>query len=141
MILLGNIQLIRTRINKCACHFSLIFTSFTAPELDVHIVLVLAKPTVDPSKSTPLNKEEGRNHLHGSSQHLSFLGNLRDELRVVVFGPWQKAPLSPFQEASEGELGVAADLDLIPVRPDVQTDQHDTNADRAIQLPDGSVLA
>lgn len=68
-------------------------------------------------------------------------GDLRDELRVVVFGPWQKAPLSPFEEASEGELGVAADLDLIPVRPDVQTDQHDANADRAVQLPDGRVLA
>lgn len=35
-----------------------IFTSFTAPELDVHIELVLAKPTVDPSKSTPLKEEE-----------------------------------------------------------------------------------
>lgn len=35
-----------------------VFTSFTAPELEVHIALVLAKPTVEPSKSTPLNKEE-----------------------------------------------------------------------------------
>lgn len=58
----------------------------------------------------------------------------RDELRVVVFGPRQEAPLAPFEEAPEGEFGVAADVDLIPVRPDIQTHQHDANAHRPIQL-------
>lgn len=57
-----------------------------------------------------------------------------------MFGPRQKAPLSPLQEASEGEFRVAADVDLIPVRPDVQTDQHDANANRAIQLQESSAL-
>lgn len=57
-----------------------------------------------------------------------------------MFGPRQKAPLSPLQEASEGEFGVAADVDLIPVRPDVQTDQHDANANGAIQLQESSAL-
>lgn len=33
-------------------------TSLTAPDLDVHIELVFAKPTVEPSKSTPLGEEE-----------------------------------------------------------------------------------
>lgn len=44
-----------------------IFTSFTAPELDVHIALVLAKPTVDPSKSTPLREDE-ETHSHDGSR-------------------------------------------------------------------------
>lgn len=47
--------------NPCfSKHKTSIFTSFTAPELAVHIALVLAKPTVGPSKSTPLNEEEGK---------------------------------------------------------------------------------
>lgn len=61
---------------------------------------------------------------------------LRDELRVVVFDVRQKFPLSPFEEASEGEFRVAADLDLVPVRPDMQPHQHDADADRPIQLSD-----
>lgn len=59
----------KTQIEKPLMHFhscnlclpkqkTSIFTSFTAPELAVHIALVLAKPTVEPSKSTPLNEEE-----------------------------------------------------------------------------------
>ena len=37
-------------------HF--ILTSLTAPDLEVHITLMFAKPTVEPPKSTPLNEEE-----------------------------------------------------------------------------------
>lgn len=109
----------------------------------MHIVLVLAKPTVDPSKSTPLNKEWKRQTFTWllSILVLVFESNPRDELCVVVFGPRQKAPLSPFEEASEGEFGVAADLDLILVRPDIQTDQHDANADRAIQLAESTIAS
>lgn len=78
-----------------------------------------------------------RKFIHRATVKLLFLqGDLRDELRIVVFGPWQKAPLPPFEEASQGEFGVAADLDLIPVRPDIQSHQHDADADRAIQLAD-----
>lgn len=43
------------------------FTSLTAPEFEVHIALVLARPTVEPSKSTPLNEEEGKFDLDASS--------------------------------------------------------------------------
>lgn len=70
--------------------------------------------------------------------HKSLLpqSNLRDELRVVVFDLRQKFPLSPFEEASEGEFGVAADIDLVPGRPDIQSHQHDADANRPIQLSD-----
>lgn len=99
------------------------------------MVLVLARPTVDPSKPTPLDGE-GEKHLRGCSRYFDFSlrGNSRDELRVVVFGPRQEAPLAPLEEASEGEFGVAAHVDLIPVRPDIQTHQHDADAHRPIQL-------
>lgn len=33
-------------------------TSLTAPELEVHIAFVFARPTVGPLKSTPLNEEK-----------------------------------------------------------------------------------
>lgn len=72
---------------------------------------------------------------------LVFGRSSRDQLRVVVLGPRQKAPLSPFEEASEGEFGVAADVDQIPVGPDFQPHQHDADAHRAIQLAGSSVLA
>lgn len=58
-----------------------------------------------------------------------------------MLGPRQKVPLAPFEEASKGEFGVAADVDLIPVRPDIQADQHDAKAHRAIQLAGSSTLA
>lgn len=35
-------------------------TSLTAPELEVHIALVFAKPTVEPSKSTALKGDEAK---------------------------------------------------------------------------------
>lgn len=106
----------------------------------MHIALVLAKPTVEPSKSTPLNNEEEK-CLDACSNTLTPSWNcqriqcvLRDELCVVVFGPVQQAPLTPLEEAAESELRVSADLYLISVRPDIQTDQHHANANRAIQL-------
>lgn len=120
----------------------------TAPELEVHIALVFAKPTVEPSKSTPL-KEEKEKWLDTSSDSLTHhLGTvfpvgsvLRDELCVVVFGPRQQAPLTPLEEAAKGELRVSADLYLISVWPDIQTDQHHTNAHGAIELKQSSLLA
>lgn len=82
--------------------------------------MVLAKPTVEPSKSTPLNDEEDK-CLDGSSNtvthHLGIVFQfvLRDELCVVVFVPRQQAPLTPLEEAAEGDLRVSADLYLISV--------------------------
>lgn len=58
----------------------------------------------------------------------------RDELRVVVFVPQQQAALTPLQEAGEGDLRVGADLYLIFVRPDIHTNQHHADANRAVQL-------
>ncbi len=66
---------------------------------------------------------------------------LRDELCVVVFGLRQQATLTPLEEAAEGVLRVRADLYLILVRPDIQTDQHHTNTHGAIQLKQSSLLA
>lgn len=122
------------------------FTSFTAPELEVHIALVLAKPTVEPSKSTPLNEEENKCLDTGSNTATHHLGIvfqcvLRDELCVVMFIPQQQALLTPLEEAAEGDLRVSADLYLISVRPDVQTDQHHTDTNRAIQLAKSGMLA
>lgn len=58
-----------------------------------------------------------------------------------MFGPVQQAPLTPLEEAAESELRVSADLYLISVRPDIQTDQHHANANRAIQLAKSVMLA
>lgn len=66
---------------------------------------------------------------------------LRDELCIVVFGPWQKTVLAPLKEATEGELRIGADLYPIPVGPDIQSDQHHTNTHRTIQLTESSMLA
>lgn len=122
------------------------FTSLTAPELEVHIALVLASPTVEPSKSTPLSKGEEK-CLDGSSDtvehHLRtvFVCVSRDKLCVVMFVPPQQSPLTPLEEAAKGDLRVSADLDLIFVRPDIQADQHHTDTNRAIQLARSSMLA
>lgn len=59
---------------------------------------------------------------------------LRDELCVVVFVRRQQAPLTPVEEAAEGDLRICADLYLIFVGPDVHTDQHHADANGAIQL-------
>lgn len=69
-----------------------------------------------------------------SSLSLSRLWVLRDELRVVVLVPRQQAPLTPVQEAAQGDLRVGADLYLVFVRPYIYTDKHHTHADRAVQL-------
>lgn len=80
-------------------------------------------------------------------QHLNilelfvFIPFLRDELRIVVFGPRQQAPLSPSEKAAQGNFRVSAHLYLIPVRPDVQTDQHHADANGAIELPHSRTLA
>lgn len=122
------------------------FTSLTAPELEVHIALVLASPTVEPSKSTPLSKGEEK-CLDGSSDtvehHLRtvFVCVSRDKLCVVMFVPLQQSPLTPLEEAAKGDLRVSADLYLIFVRPDIQADQHHTDTNRAIQLARSSMLA
>lgn len=51
-----------------------------------------------------------------------------------MFVPRQQAPLTPLQEAAEGDLRVGADLYLIFVRPDIHTDQHHTDTHTAVQL-------
>ena len=58
-----------------------------------------------------------------------------------MLGPGQQAPLAPLEEAAEGELGVSADLHLIFVGPDIQTDQHHTDTHGAIELRQSSVSA
>lgn len=66
---------------------------------------------------------------------------LRYELRVVVLDPRQQAPLTPLEEAVEGELRVIADIHLISVRPDIQTDQHHAHTDGAVELAESGTLA
>ena len=58
-----------------------------------------------------------------------------------MFGPRQKAPLAPLEEASECMLRVSADLHLICVWPDIQSHQHHTDTHWAIQLKHSSMLA
>lgn len=66
---------------------------------------------------------------------------LRYELRIVMFGPRQKVLLTPLKEATEGDLRVSVDLYLISVWPDIQADEHHTNAHRAIELKQSSAVS
>lgn len=51
-----------------------------------------------------------------------------------MFALRQQALLAPLDEANKSEVGVCADLDLIALLPDFQSDQHHTNTHRAVQL-------
>lgn len=59
-----------------------ILTSLTAPELEVHMALVLAKPTVEPIKSTPLSEEEEKSNT--SSLHRLFSCRLKTTASYVM---------------------------------------------------------
>lgn len=58
-----------------------------------------------------------------------------------MFGPRQKVLLTPLKETTEGDLRVSADLYLISVWPDIQADEHHTNAHRAIELKQSSAVS
>lgn len=105
----------------------------------MHIALVLAKPTVEPSKSTPLKGKEVEPFAPNSLSHTGCADMrqssiLRDELGVVVLDPRQEAALTPLKEATQRELGIGADVYLVSVGPDIQTDQHHANTHGTIQL-------
>lgn len=51
-----------------------------------------------------------------------------------MFALGQQALLTPLNKANKSEVGVCADLDLITLLPDFQSDQHHANTHRAVQL-------
>ena len=59
---------------------------------------------------------------------------LRDELCIVMFDLVQQAVLAPLQEACQRLVRVRADLHQVSVGPHLQTHQHHTQPNRAIQL-------
>lgn len=58
-----------------------------------------------------------------------------------MFGPRQQVLLTPLEKSAKRDFRDRADLYVISVRPDIQTDQHHTDTHGAIQLKQSSMLA
>lgn len=101
---------------------------------------LLASPTVSPSKSLPLSRENVKRQfklaalLRLTSATVSRTDSSRHKLSGVVLRPLQKIGLPPREETVQSSLRVKINVDVVLVRPNLQAHQHDSDVYRSIQL-------
>lgn len=111
-------------------------TWLTPPEFSVHMANLFASPTVSPSKSLPLWREDtsGQTGTHPLFKICSHFVDSRHKLGRVVFHPLQEVGPPPEQEVVQSRLRVDVNVNEVLVRPHLQAHQQDSDIERSIQL-------